>query len=120
MSTIFYHPQQAANMAVTSVPPVFRGYDALGIEIIDLAKMIGLGQEQLNIWRSNAEPLPDSWSIFLTDVLQRLVEGMEGSSAPVPLGAAMARNWLELAQENLTDLPRQAFDGARHLAYGPR
>jgi len=120
MSTIFHHPQQAANEAVSSVPPVFRGYDALGIEAADLAKMIGLPEAQLIVWGNSAEPLPDSWNIFLTNVLQRLIEGMEGSSEIVSSGAAMARNWLELSQENIKDLPRQAFDGARQLAYSSR
>jgi hypothetical protein len=120
MSTIYYHPQQAANAVVSSAPPVFRGYDALGIETADLAKMINLTPEQLAVWRSGAEALPDNWSIFLTDVLNRLVEGMEVGTTAITNDAAMARNWLELAQENIRDLPRQAFDGARRLAYAPR
>ncbi|MCW9034248.1 MAG: hypothetical protein OQK35_06720 [Alphaproteobacteria bacterium] len=117
MSIIYHHRIDALAPSISSVPPVLRGYEALGIEESDLARMIDLPEEQLNEWRSGSEDVPDSWNVFLTNVLERLVEGLEGGSGSSPEGARMARNWLQLAQENLKDLPRQAFDGARRLAY---
>jgi len=118
MSIIHRHNLNAVAPSIPSIPPVLRGYDALGIEVSDLARMIDLPEEQLSEWRDGAESIPDSWNVFLTNVLERLVEGVEGGSATdTPRNARMARNWLGLAQENLKDLPRRAFDGARRLAY---
>ncbi len=117
MSIIYHHRLDVLAPSISSVPPVLRGFDALGIEAHDLAKMIDFSEDQLSGWWTGSEDIPDSWNVFLTNVLERLVEGLEGGSSFGSDNSGMARNWLDLAQENLKDLPRQAFDGARRLAY---
>ena len=108
--------------------PVFRGFESLGVEVIDIAHMAGVDVKQVNAWRGGKQILPGPWAILLTRMLATWLRSVDVATeryAATPdgdaagLGASMAsraENWLALAEEANKDLPEEAAIEADRLA----
>lgn len=108
--------------------PVFRGFEALGVETIDIAHMAGVEVKRVTTWRSGAERLPGPWAILLTRLLGAWIRSIDiaaGQYTSAPDGDAAgigaskvnrAENWLLLAEEANKDFPAEDSLGADKLA----
>ncbi len=105
-------------------PSVFRGFEALGVDLSVLARIGNAPLEEVHSWRYGLKPLPAEWAILLTRLLASWVRAFETPAGHVPGDAPpywrdeqrglleVARNWLHLAEESLKDLPPTAYEDA--------
>ena len=108
--------------------PVFRGFEALGVEPIDIAHMAGVDVKQVNLWRNGQQSLPGPWAVLLTRMLATWIRSVDVAAeryAATPGGdaaglgastASRAENWLALANEANKDLPAEDAIEADALA----
>ena len=106
-------------------PPVFRGFEALGVNLSVLARIANVSEQEVYDWRYGLEPLPGEWAVLMTRLLGSWVRAFEIPPGHVPGDAPpywrdeqrwlleAARNWLHLAQEAIKDLPPTAYQSAR-------
>ena len=108
--------------------PVFRGFEALGVEPIDIAHMVGADIKRVNLWRGGLQRLPGPWAILLTRMLSTWIRSVDVAAeryAATPDGdaaglgastASRAENWLALANEANKDLTEEDAAEADRLA----
>ncbi len=106
-----------ASASVFSGYPVFRGFSAMGAGPGDIARIVGQSSVTVENWASGRDPIPDEWAAYLTRLLAGWVRALEqGSGEDGRMSLAAGRNWLDLAQEAVKDLPPQALVAAEKLA----
>lgn len=109
--------------------PVFRGFDALGIGMGELAHMTNVPERTVRAWQRGAPQLSAPWAILLTEFL-----GAWLITPPEPVrnhpgfgelehvedreAARQAANWHELALESIRDLPEADYESAKELRAG--
>jgi len=108
--------------------PVFRGFEALDVDMVDVARMAGVDIEQATQWRTGQARLPGPWAILLTRLLASWIRSIDiaaGQYATAPDGDAagvgaskvnQAENWLSLAEEANKDFTAEDALEADELA----